>query len=155
MKRQIQVEGRDQTFENKDLLELILSHAQLIPSSFVAVSRVNKAWHSICHMDERLLLKCATSRPYLTKRDMMGLFVLSSREADRLPRETCIRRDGGVMYKYENECVKGVLAMVGGMPGWRVRLTDRSVRETNVAQTFGKDWRMWWEERACVPRIVF
>ena len=82
---------------NGDLLALVLSLAQLLPHSFVAASRVSKGWRAACCGDEQLLLRSARARAYLTKRDLVGLFALSSAEADRLPRRACSRRDGGVM----------------------------------------------------------
>ena len=137
---------------NEDLLALILAHTELLPAWYVAVSGVNKTWYAVCRRDERLLIKCAKARPYLTKRYLVGLFALTSREANRLPRETCIRRDGGVMYKYEMTVVDGLLVMLGGMEGWRSRLERRATYEKNVAQTFGHDWRKWWE-RHPLPKM--
>ena len=137
---------------NEDLLALVLAHAELLPASYVAMSRVSRTWRAVCRRDEGLLIKCAKARPYLTKRDLVGLFALTSREANLLPRETYMRRDGGVMYKYEMTVVDGLLVMLGGMEGWRLRLERRATYEKNVAQTFGNDWRKWWE-RDPLPKM--
>lgn len=86
---------------NEDLIALILTQARLSPTALVIASRVSKSWHAVCTRDDELLLRCVNEAPYLTKRVVVGLFALTSREADRLPRTTCTRRDGGLMYKYD------------------------------------------------------
>ena len=70
-----------------DTLQQILAASISTPSSFASACRVNKAWRRVCTRDDSLLLKCATSRPYITKRDLVGLFALSNNEAESLPRE--------------------------------------------------------------------
>ena len=126
-----------------DTLQQILSASISTPSSFASACRVNKAWRRVCTRDDSLLLKCATSRPYITKRDLVGLFALSNNEAESLPREISIRT-GRLVYKYNPSVAKDALAVVGGVPKWRRRLERRAVSEAQVERAFGRDWRHWW-----------
>ena len=129
---------------NDDLVGLILQHAPLTPQMFVAVSRVSKAWRSVCLRDEQVLMKALSRCKYITKGMVMGLVGLTSAEADRLPHRVGMRRDGGLMYQYDPSQVKRALDVKGGMVGRQARLAKRSVYETNVAQVYGDDWRNWW-----------
>ena len=136
--------------DNEDLLTVILSHAHLLPVSFIAASRVNHTWYTVCQRDERLLLQCAKGRQYLTKRDLMGLFGLTNREADLLPRKSIVGRNGRMAYQYELSLTDGVLDKIGGMEGRRLRLEERAVNEFEVSTAFGRDWRKWWDVKASV-----
>ena len=136
-------------FENEDLLSLILSHAQLSPREYVWASRVSKAWHDVCLRDGELALRAARCAHCLTKRALMGLLALNSGEADRLPRATLGRRDGGVMYAYPVEVVDQAWeGVVGGVEAWRVRLAGRVREQEAVEVVFGSGWRdIRWPKR--------
>ena len=139
---------------NDDLVSLILRHAPLTPQLFVVASRVNKAWRSVCLRDEQLLLKSLARCKYCTKGTVMGLFGLTSAEANRLPRSVSMRRDGGLMYQYDPSQVQRAFALSGGMAGRKMRLAKRAVYETNVAQVYGDDWRNWWDLTSTRMRVV-
>ena len=126
---------------NKDLLALILQEAELTPRDFVNVSRVNKGWHDVCMRNGTLALQAARGAEYLTKRALMGLLALSSREADRLPRATKPRRGGGVMYLYPVAAVDRGWELVGGAAAWRLRLRERSIEQQAIEAVFGTEWR--------------
>ena len=127
--------------ENEDLLALILQHAELTPRDFVSASRVGKRWHDVCMRDGTLALQAAKRAQYLTKRVLMGLLSLSSKEADRLPRATKPRRGGGVMYLYPVSAVDRAWGDVGGLDGWRLRLKERSHEQKARETVFGSEWR--------------
>ena len=81
----------------------------------------------MCMRDGTLVLQVAKRAQYLTKRALMGLLGLSSREANELPRATKPRRGGGIMYLYPVGTVDRAWGeMVGGMEAWRSRLMERS-----------------------------
>jgi hypothetical protein len=135
--------------ENDDLLELILHHAELAPREFVWASRVNRAWHRACLRDGELALQAARRASYLTKRALMGLFALTSGEADKLPHATIGRRDGGIMYSYPAVVVDQAWeGVVGGVDAWRSRLAQRACEQRAVEVVFGPDWRdIRWPKR--------
>jgi hypothetical protein len=83
---------------SEDIVTLVLRAACLSPASFAACSCVCRTWRLVCHTDEQLLMTAALSRPFLTKRQFMGLFALSSTEADRYPRGMRAQRQGGFMH---------------------------------------------------------
>ena len=58
---------------NDDLVALILQYAPLTPQTFVAVSRVSKAWRSVCLRDEQVLMRALSRCKYITKGTVMGL----------------------------------------------------------------------------------
>ena len=127
-----------------DLVELILTKAQLSPRTFVAVSRVSKAWNAASRRNERLLVGCAANTT-LTKGMLMGLFALSSAEANRLPRSVRTRRDGGVAYQYQPEQAAAALVLVGGVEGRCARLKKRAAYEADMQRALGNRWRCgWW-----------
>lgn len=130
---------------NDDLVRLILQHAPLTPQMFVAVCRVSKAWRNVCLRDEQLLTKSLLQCKFITKATLMGLFGLTSAEANRLPRSVSTRRDGGIMYQYDPLHMKHALKVSGGMNGRRERLAKRAMYEINVAKVYGDNWRSWWD----------
>ena len=136
-------------FENEDLVALILQHARLTPREFVWSSRVNKVCHAVCFRDAELALHAARRTQCLTKRALMGLLALRSHEADRLPRATLARRDGGVVYAYPAVAVHLAWdSMVGGVDAWRSRLVERSSEQLAIEVVFGSEWRdVRWAKR--------
>jgi hypothetical protein len=127
---------------NEDLVQIILNHAVLRPSTFVVASRVCKTWRSACLRDDSLLIKAATKSKYMTKNIVMGLFVLSSAEANQLPRTVCPRYAGGVMYRYDpSQILPEALEMVGGMTGMTTRLKKRARDQASIEAAFGENWR--------------
>ena len=134
---------------NDDLVWLILQHAQLRPSTFVVASRVCKAWRAVCLRDASLLLKAVSECNYLTKTIVMGLFALTSGEANQLPR-TVQPRMNGVMYRYAPCVALDALQMAGGAPGVRARLKKRARDQASIERAFGPRWReLQWPKRAC------
>ena len=133
----------------EDLVHLILQHAQLHPSTFVVASRVCKTWRTVCLRDASLLTKAACECKFMTKAVVMGLFALSSAEANRLPRAVRPRYAGGFMYRYEPTRVTvKALEMVGGMNGMKLRLKKRARDQASIEAAFGEDWRDWqWPKR--------
>ena len=139
---------------NDDLVRLILQHAPLTPQTFVAVSRVSKTWRSLCLNDQQLLVQSLARCKYITKGTLMGLFGLTSAEANRLPRSVNMRRDGGIMYTYDPSQVQRALTVSGGMSGRQERLAKRAVYEMNVAKVYGDSWRSWWDMPSTRRRVV-
>ena len=134
---------------NDDLLAVILSTAPIDPKSFVAIGRVCKQWRAACR-NEALLLRAASSRTTLSKRQLMGLFALTSAEANRLPREIRWRREGGYMFEYDAQPVAiEALRIVGGEVGWVARLERRAVSQMWLEQSVGVQWH----ERQWAPRM--
>lgn len=125
-------------FANEDLVHLILQQAELRPSTFVAVSRVCKGWRAACMRDHSLLMKVVAESAFLTKTVLMGIFALSSAEANKLPRTVCQSRFGGVMYKYLCSVTADALEMVRGS-GWHEIATE----EEGIGAGFyrGRIWR--------------
>lgn len=134
---------------NEDLVHFILQHAHLRPSTFVVASRVCKAWRAACLRDAFLLIKAANECKYMTKQIVMGLFVLSSTEANTLPRTIRQRYGGGVMYRYDpSRVTTEALEMVGGMAGMRTRLKKRARDQVSIEAAFGENWReLYWPKR--------
>jgi hypothetical protein len=123
-----------------DLLQIILQLAELSPSEFVMASRVSKEWRTICQRDGSLVLGAAKGC-HLTKQVLMGLTALTSVEADLLPREKRFRKRGGYMFLYEPRVVDEAWSIVGGVGGWRGRLSKRSRDQYSVETAFGPNWR--------------
>ena len=137
--------------ECEDLLGVILRQACLSPSSFVNAGRVCKRWREACLGDEALLLQAAKSSPYLTKGTLMGLFGLTSVEANRLPHVTQSRR-GGVVYRFSPPIADEALRIVGGRDGVRKRLVRRAGDQRTVERALGEDWRrLQWSP---LPRVI-
>jgi len=134
---------------NEDLVHLILQHSELRPSTFVVASRVCKVWKGVCLRDTSLLVKAATECQFMTKQIVMGLFALSSAEANQLPRTVRPRRTGGVMYRYEPSCAAAeALNIVGGVDGVRLRLRTRARDQASIEAAFGEHWKeLYWPRR--------
>ena len=130
--------------ENPDLVAVVLAHAELGPSEFVALGRVAKAWHAAKQVDDSLLLAAARKPDFLTKRVLMGLFALHWHEAGRLPRGMRARRNGGWLYMYSTAAIDQTMAIVGGVDGWRRRIAERAQRE-GVADQKGEGRDRGWE----------
>ena len=139
----------DAVLGDEDLVHLVLQHAQLRPSTFVLASRVCKTWRAVCLRDASLLSKAACECKFMTKAVVMGLFALSSAEANRLPRTVTPRCAGGFMYRYEPTRVTvEALEIVGGMNGVKSRLKKRARDQASIEAAFGEDWRDWqWPKR--------
>ena len=129
---------------NDDLVHLILEHAQLSPSTFVGASRVCKTWRNACMRDASLLIKAASSCKYMTKRIVMGMFALSSAEANTLPRKV-LPIYGGIMYQYDPQVATDAVDKAGGVDGIRRRLKKRSLEQASIEVAFGEHWkRLQW-----------
>ena len=137
----------DGVLGNEDLVVKILMELPLQPDMYVKLGRVCKAWRNACRRDECLLMSSIRACEYLTKGMVVGLFGLTNREADRLARETCWRRGGGIMYKYHPVQGQYALDMVGGIEGLNGRLKKRARYERNVASVYGDDWKTWLTSR--------
>ena len=143
------VEMAEAVLANEDLVHLILRQARLRPSTFVAVSRVCKTWRRVCLRDESLLVKAACECEFMTKTVVMGLFALSNKEANKLPRSVRPRCAGGFMYRYEPHRVTSeALEIVGGADGVRSRLKKRARDQASIEAAFGENWReLQWPKR--------
>ena len=114
---------------NSDLVACILAHADLDPSAFTAAGRVSTVWRAACRADTTLLLAAARRPTFLTKRTFTGLFALTPMEADAFPRGKRARLPSGIMYMYRDAAINGVFPAIGGLDGWKRRLTNRSLTE--------------------------
>lgn len=110
---------------NADIVALVLEHAQLSPTCLAVHSRVCSAWRRACRTEERLLLRAALARSFLSKHDFMGLFALSSAEADTFPHGVRARNPSGFVFMYKEAAVRSVLPSTGGMIEWRRRVERR------------------------------
>lgn len=127
-----------------DLVSLILA-GNVGPLAFAAAGCVSKTWLSVCRSDERVLRAVAKYQGALTKSALVKLFVVSSREADDLPRTSHKRHGGGMYFLYQSDAIDALLAN-GGMKSWQNRRLRRA-REPGI--------RAWWEERALFNRAVW
>ena len=139
----------DLIFDNDDLLHLVLQHLVKEPRTFVAAGCVCKAWRAATMRDASLLMQAAGGCDFMTKRVLMGLFVLSSAEANTLPRTIRPRRAGGVMYRYDPVTVApAAMRIVGGMDMLRLRLDKRAQDQASTEASFGEHWReLQWPKR--------
>jgi hypothetical protein len=110
---------------NVDLVTIILSHAAVCPTRFAHWRRVSKVWREACGVDETLLMRAARTPKYLTKGTFMGLFGLTSAEADIFERDVCVGRKG-LMYKYSAPAIDAVLPSMCGFGWWAERLARRA-----------------------------
>jgi hypothetical protein len=134
--------ARLEVLSNEDLIALILHHARLNPHEIVYAGRVCTIWRAACRADASLLMAAARSRPFLTKGLLVGLFGLSSAEANALPRTTCDRGGhGGFMHMYDERAIARALPVVGGLDGWKQRLARRAMEQALLEATLGPDWR--------------
>ena len=102
-----------------DIVHLILSHVDVDPPTFVRIGRVSKTWREAIRTDASLLLRSAHAQRYLTKTTFMGLFGLSSEEANQFPRQV-EQWKGRVIFKYGGVAIDMVMEAIGGMGWWRV-----------------------------------
>ena len=124
---------------NDDLLLTILELARLTPAGLVAVERVCRHWRRVYHANARTLVQAATP-PVVTKTVLMGLYALSSGEANILPHDVRARRGGGSVHLY-SRVSEEAWALVGGELEWEARLARRSAHQASVERAFGPEWR--------------
>ena len=117
----------DQVMCSIDLVAIVLSHAVVCPRQLARWRRVSSVWREACGVDETLLMRAARSPRFLTKGTFMGLFGLTSAEADVFEREVCTNRHG-LMYKYTADAIDAVLPRNG-----RVRMVGCASRQTGGA----------------------
>jgi len=122
---------------NIDVIELMLSHADLDLESFVRMGLVCKAWRGVCLSSPLLLLHVAARSKLQTVLVCERLFALSMDEAKRFAMIRGVSRRG-----CESELFFGtVLKSTSGMVGWQDRLTKRARVQASIEQTYGPDWR--------------
>ena len=109
---------------DRDIIEIILSHADLDPTSFTLMSMVSHSWWRVCRTCPSLVLRAAAG-------------------ARCPPRETCLKllalpcgEVPSTVTSFET-----VLSTSGGIAAWRHRLTCRARYQASIEQTFGPDWR--------------
>ena len=110
---------------NVDLVAIVLSHAEVCPRRFAHWRRVSTVWREACGLNEALLMQAARSPKYLTKGAFMGLFGLTSAEADAFERVVCMSRKG-LMYKYSADAVDAALPAISGFEWWAERISRRA-----------------------------
>ena len=116
----------DSVCNNTDLVAAILAQLDLDPWTFVMCGRVNMVWRKACRLDDSLLLRAARGRPFLNKNVLCGLFGLSHAEADTFPYRFSRAHKTGL---YKGADMDAVLASLGGLCGWKARLTERAARQ--------------------------
>lgn len=124
---------------NDDLLLSIFELARLTPVELVAAERVCVQWRRVYHANARALVRAATPS-VVTKTVLMGLYALSSSEANTLPHVVRARKGGGSMHLYEHVEVDA-WALVGDANAWEARLACRSAYQASVERVFGGEWR--------------
>ena len=139
---------------NDDLLLIIFELARFAPVELVAVERVCRQWRRVYHANARALVQAATP-PVVTKTVLMGLYALSSSEANALPHIERARKGGGCMRLYSSVSADAWL-LVGDEHEWRSRLARRSAYQASIERAFGPEWRRtrWLPYRrpsACLP----
>ena len=110
---------------NVDLVTIVLSHAEVCPRRFVHWRRVSTVWREACGANETLLMRAARAPKYLTKGTFMGLFGLTSAEADSFERDVCVGQKG-LVYKYSAPAVDDALPAICGFEWWAERLSRRA-----------------------------
>jgi hypothetical protein len=110
-----------------DLVATVLSHAEVCPKQFARWRCVSSVWREACGADETLLMRAARSPRYLTKGTFMGLFGLTSAEADVFERDVCTNRHG-LMYKYTAPAIDAALPAICGFAWWAARLARQAER---------------------------
>jgi hypothetical protein len=124
---------------NDDLLLSILELARLTPIELVAVGRVCIQWRRVYHANARALVHAATPS-VVTKTVLMGLYALTSSEANILPHVVRPRKGGGAMRLYSG-VQDDAWALVGDESAWEARLARRSMYQSSVERVFGAEWR--------------
>lgn len=115
--------------KDPDLVSIVLSHADLDPTTFVRVSRVSTTWRNASRDPSgKHLMAAACRQKYLTKTSFAGLFALTSDEANAFPREVVFypRASSGLMYKYKRDAIDIALPAIGGVTAWEDRLAKRA-----------------------------
>ena len=126
---------------NDDLLTAIFELARLTPAELVAVGRVCHQWRRVVHANAQSLVRAATP-PVMTKSVLMGLYALTSGEADGLPHDVRVRKGGGYMCLYSRLVVADAAwGMVGSALEWEGRLMRRRKYQAALERTLGPDWR--------------
>ena len=124
-----------------DLVSIVLSKVDLDPVALTCMGLVSKAWRVACRAGPGLLLSAASTPRYLTKTVFMGLFGLTSAEADALPRTELVRPQGRVVFMYSKPAIEAALPAIGGIEAWARRLAARAQNQALIEQTYGSDWR--------------
>ena len=106
---------------NPDLIAHVLT-GNIGPSTLVAASEVCSTWLEVCRSDGELLRRTALYAGGVTKGTLMGLFAISSQDANALPRTTRPRYPNGFYYLYTEDAI-AALVLRGG---WRARMRGRA-----------------------------
>ena len=122
--RQLRSGAMEAVLSNEDLLAHVFG-GNIGPTTFVAISRVCKSWHSVARTNEMVLRMVALYQGGLTKTVFCGLFALTPREAVLLPHSVHRRRNGGPYHLFRKAAIDETLAQ-GGMQAMRERLANRS-----------------------------
>ena len=123
---------------NVDLVALVLSHAVVCLRRFAHWRCVSRVWKEACDVDESLLMRAAHAPEYLTKGTFMGLFGLTSAEADAFERTVCVGRKG-LMYRYTAPAIDSVLPAICGFDQWwEVRLARQAAEKLVAHPCSGK-----------------
>ena len=124
---------------NDDLLLTIFELARFTPVELVALERVCRQWRRVYHANARTLVQAATP-PVVTKTVLMGLYALSSSEANALPHVERAHKGGGCMRLYSSVS-EDAWVVVGDERTWAARLARRSAYQASIERAFGPDWR--------------
>ena len=137
-----------------DMVSIVLSNVNLDPVAFTGMGLVSKTWRVACRAGPGLLVSAASTPRYLTKTVFMGLFGLTSAEADALPRTELVRPQGRVVFMYSKPAIEAALPAIGGIEAWARRLAARAQNQARIEQTYGSDWRelRWISHRAASNR---
>ena len=109
---------------DQDIIEIVLSHADLDPTSFTLMSMVSHSWWRVCRTCPSLVLRAAAGARCPSKETCWRLLALP-----------CVEVPSTVT-SFET-----VLSASGGVAAWRHRLTCRARSQASIEQTFGPDWR--------------
>ena len=100
----------ESVLSNPDLLACILGHVGHVGvATFVGARAVCRLWRQTCTANKQLLLAVASYAGALLKREFVGLFRLSSIEADAYPRQRRVRARGGYYFLYRRDAFEKVL----------------------------------------------
>jgi len=142
--------------ESDDLASLVTEH--LDHTSIVALGRVSQgvrsALRSAIRGSPHLLARAARNAGALTKTQLMGLFALTSAEADALPRSQYVRLRGpGFYYLYRGAAFEHALAVLVSVNEWEARLRARAAADTlHGGAVREKRSSAWHQPRARVAR---
>ena len=124
---------------NDDLLLSIFELGGFSPIELVALERVCVQWRRVYHANARGLVQSATPS-VVTKTILMGLYALSSSEANILPHVVRARQGGGFMRLYTG-VGESAWTLVGNEIAWEARLARRGASQVTVERAFGAEWR--------------